>query len=128
MKSSEPLICPDTGTEMKICGTARRIVREPGHSFTLWILIAYSEAAKRYHRILPDFLVPNKHYTVNTIKASEEGNEDLDLFDCPSDSTRIRWHRWLSSLTVRSLLYIKSYITDHFTDYRFPSLWSLSLR
>ena len=109
---------------MKQIGTVRRIVREPDSVYYIWIPVFYSEAAERYHRALPDFLLPFKHYTTNVIKASEENNPDLDLFDFPSDSSRFRWHSWLLSASLPSLLV--SYIMDSAVPYAHPFFWPLS--
>lgn len=114
---------------MRYCGTARRTVKEPGRKWYIWIPVYYSEAAHRYHRILPGFLLPYKHYTVNTIKASEDDHQDLDLYDLPSDSSRIRWHSWLISKAVPVSLHpLISYICDPLQTYRFPHLWPLRHR
>jgi hypothetical protein len=98
--SSEDVLCPDTGTPMRQCGTARRIVREPDHTFFIWIPVFYSPAADRYHRVLPDFLLPFKHYITNVLYASAHNPEDLDPYDLPSDSSRTRW----CALDISSLL------------------------
>ena len=76
---------------MKQCGTARRIVREPDHTFYIWILVYYCETTGKYHRVLPDFLIGFVHHSVYTVLAAIEKNEDLDLYDYPSDITRMRW-------------------------------------
>lgn len=46
--------------------------------------------------MLPDFLVPYKHYSEDTI--SDAVNDQLDLSrtnDAPSPSTIMRWKRWI---------------------------------
>ena len=109
---------------MKQCGTARRIVKEPEKQWFIWVPVYYSEAAHRFHRVLPDFLLPYKHYTANTIKAAHENHQDLDLCDRPSDSSRIRWNQWLLSLCPPvSLHYMISYVLDSSQLYRFMFLW-----
>lgn len=88
---------------MKKSGSAKRIFKEPDRSFFIWIPVFYSEDTHSYHRALPSFLVPYKHYTVNVIAAADAGHQDLDLYDLPSDSSRLRWKKCLS--TSGSLLY-----------------------
>ena len=124
MTSSEDVLCPDTGTPMKQSGTARRIIREPDKTYYIWIPVYYSVYADRYHRVLPDFVIPFKHYISNVIKASEENHPDLDYYDLPSDSSRIRWHSWLTALDPSSLLV--SYINDFTQPYRYHFLWPLN--
>lgn len=114
---------------MKQCGTARRTVKEPDRKWYIWVPVYFSEAAHRFHRILPDFLLPYKHYTANTIKASEEDHQDLDLYDLPSDSSRERWHSWLRSQRYPvSLHAVISYICNISLPYRFIYLWPCRLR
>ena len=107
---------------MKQTGTARRIVREPDRSYFIWIPVYRSKATGRYHRVLPDFLIPYKHYTTIVVKASEEDDVDLDYYSLPSDSSRARWHSWLLALDPASLLV--SYINNFRHPYMFAFLWS----
>ena len=111
---------------MKQSGTARRIVREPDRHLFIWIPVYRSEATGRYHRVLPDFLIPYKHYTTNVVKASEEDDINLDYYSLPSDSSRIRWHSWLLTLDPASLLV--SYISHFNHPYRYAFLWPLRSR
>lgn len=121
---SEPVLCPETGTVMEKCGTVKRVVKEPGMKWYIWVPVYFSKATGRYYRVLPDFLLPYKHYTANTVKAAQENHQDLDLYDLPSDSSRLRWQRWLLSLHApASLHYIISYILDPSQLYRFMFLW-----
>lgn len=76
-----------------IVGTVKRIVKEADRTYFLLIPVCYSPSENRYHRILPNFLVPYKHYTVETIKQAVNDDQDLDLHDLPSDSSRIRWKK-----------------------------------
>lgn len=57
MKCSELVLDPETGLPMRFCGTARRSVKTPKDSYWIWIPVAVSSNG-RYHRVLPDFLVP----------------------------------------------------------------------
>ena len=54
---------------MKQSGTARRIIRDPDKTYYIWIPVYYSEEAHRYHRVLPDFVIPFKQYVSNVIRA-----------------------------------------------------------
>lgn len=52
---------------------------------------------KRIHRMLPDFLVPYKHYNEETISGVLDGivnpdDEDSEIY--PSEKTMLRWHHW----------------------------------
>lgn len=98
---SEAICHPDTGEVLRRVGKARRIVREPDHTYCLLIPVCYSESEDKYHRVLPDFLVPYKHYSLSAICRAVNDDQDLDLYDFPSDSSRIRWKKLACSLLER---------------------------
>lgn len=51
---------------------------------------------QRLHRMLPDFLVPFKHYTEDVISDAVNDRLDLTLInDAPSPVTILRWKRWI---------------------------------
>ena len=83
MKCSEPVLDPETGLPMRFCGTARRCVKTPKGSYWIWIPVAVSSNG-RHHRVLPDFLVPYKHYSVQTIESALDNDLDLDRYSLPS--------------------------------------------
>ena len=109
---------------MKQSGTARRIIRDPDKTYYIWIPVYYSEEAHRYHRVLPDFVIPFKQYVSNVIRASVNNDPDLDLYNLPSDSSRIRWNSWIHSLDPTSLP--DSYILNSCCPYKYPFLWPLN--
>lgn len=84
---------PQWNDSLKKVGTAKRIVREVGKKFILWIPVVFSEKDKKYHRVLPQFLAPFMHYTLITVLNAANDNDDLDQYDGPSDSTISRWKR-----------------------------------
>lgn len=98
---SEVIISPLNGEELIRVGTAKRIVREPDYTYFLLIPVCYSPSENRYHRVLPDYLLPYKHYTLNTILRAVNDDQDLDLYDLPSDSSRSRWKKLNHSLFKR---------------------------
>ena len=98
---SEAICHPDTGEVLKRVGTVRRIVREPDHTYFLLIPVCYSESEDKYHRVLPDFLRPYKHYNLSTICRAVNDDQDLDLYDLPSGSSRTRWKKLAYALLER---------------------------
>ncbi len=86
---------------MKKVGIVRRILREPDKKYFIWIPVYYSESENRYHRGLPDLLLPYKHYTIKTIIDAVNDDADLDLYDLPSDSSRSRWKKLAYDLLHR---------------------------
>ena len=106
MKCSEPVLDPETGLPMRFCGTARRCVKTPKGSYWIWIPVAVSSNG-RHHRVLPDFLVPYKHYSVQTIESALDNDLDLDRYSLPSDSSVYRWNKWLDKLIVQLRISLK---------------------
>ena len=106
MKCSEPVLDPETGLPMRFCGTARRCVKTPKGSYWIWIPVAVSSNG-RHHRVLPDFLVPYKHYSVQTIESALDNDLDLDRYSLPSDSSVYRWNKWLDKLIVQLRIFLK---------------------
>ena len=102
---------------MKLAGTARRIVKSGTDIFYIWIPV-YIDSYHKYHRALPNFLLPYKHYTIETIMKAIHNDPDIDLFDLPCDSTIIRWKTKLSSLfdLETSLLYWHLPHSHHFSS------------
>ena len=94
---------PGSGLTLKTVGTARRIVREVGKKFILWIPIVYSENDGKYHRVLPQFLKKFMQYTVITVLNAVNDNDDLDQYDGPSDPTISRWKKKLRELLRKRL-------------------------
>ena len=89
-------------TEYKKVGTARRIVKETGAQYYLWVPVVYSESEDRYHRVLPDTLIPFKHYTAETIADAANNDKDLDDYEISSsDSSRLRWKKEIRTLLIR---------------------------
>lgn len=101
--SSVPVLDPYTGEPMKKCGTCRRIVRTPYGVFYVWIEV-YVDSQGHYHRALPDFLIPYKHFSVQTIEAALDHDQDLDLYDNPCDTTMKRWNTWMENILTGRLL------------------------
>ena len=77
----------------------KRIVRhEDGESE--WIRIPRHQCdnprCRKLHRMLPDFLVPFKHYLEDVISDAINDRLNLELIDeAPSPATIRRWKRWI---------------------------------
>ena len=59
-----------------------------------------------WHRVLPDFLAPYKHYDVRIITECLNGSDALTIEDYPCDKTKERWQGWL----LLNLLFINNYL------------------
>lgn len=93
------LYCPDCGQEIVYRDSRQRIwdhCNEP----TDWILIhrMFCRTCNRLHTVLPDVLVPHKHYgasEIETVLESEVRSDEV------SDSTVARWRQWIKGNTVQ---------------------------
>lgn len=95
------MLCPDSNLPMKIVWYVRRVFRIPDKKCFISIPVYYSESENKYHRGLPDSLVPFKHYTVDTITDAVNDDQDLDQYSFPSDSSRSRWKKLAYELLRR---------------------------
>ena len=63
----------------------------------------------KLHRMLPDFMVPFKHYTEDVISdCVNNSSEQSQICDGPSTSTIDRWKRWISLNTTDINGHLKS--------------------
>lgn len=77
----------------------RRIARHEGNE-SEWLLIPRHKCnnprCEKLHRMLPDFLVPFKHYTEDVISDAVTDRLRPELIDdAPSPATIRRWKRWI---------------------------------
>lgn len=98
---SDEIRSPVSGEEMVLVGHVRRIVRIPDHTEFLWVPVYYSRSEKRYHRALPSFLLPFKHYWVTAVTDGANDDQFLDQFSFPSDSSCSRWKKMACELLRR---------------------------
>ena len=83
---------------MKKVGPARRIVKGLEEVQYLWIPIYYSEEDHRYHRVLPDTLVPYKHYDLDTIALAAKDRSEFKSAFFTSRASIARWNKWVREL------------------------------
>ena len=90
--------CDICGKEMKYRSTTKRIVKFPGGE-KREIQIRVFTCCGKYKRELPDYLVPFKHYTKDTIEeaVSKDISEDLRFEDFPCEMTIKRWKNVVKS-------------------------------
>lgn len=100
-----------------ICYVKRYAKLQDRKTIILLIPVYYSEATNRYHRCLPDFLLPYKHYVTPIILLALNHPVSLDEFSFPSDSSRFRWIKLFSFIPTETnnvhclLLHIKTKLT-----------------
>ena len=78
----------------------KRIIRSEDGSHE-WIMIPRHQCdnpkCRKIHRMLPDTLVPYKHYPEETISGVLDevvGPDDMDSENFPSEKSMERWHHW----------------------------------
>ena len=99
-------MCPECGIgELKHRDFCRRVSKEEGGG-KKWYLIPRGKCThcSKTHRMLPDFMVPFKHYTSEVISGALDGvvtADDLDSENHPCATTISRWHHWLMKNKLR---------------------------
>ena len=86
---------------MKYRSTTSRIVKFPGGR-KIKIQIRVLTCCGKYKRELPEWLVPYKHYTRDTIEHAikEDISEDLLYEDYPCDMTIMRWRNFVKNADI----------------------------
>ena len=123
LSANEMLHCGDTlcqlcGGALTVHGSYKRHCKdEYGHRHDGWIAQAHCKACDTYPSLIPDFIMPYKHYMADvieaTISASEEGC--LGLSSCPADESTIR--RWSNQFKERGALAIGWFLSILFAVY-----------
>ena len=82
------ILCALCGGVITVHGCYRRHIRdEDGERHDGWVVQGKCDACKKYPSLIPEFIMPYKHYEVAVIesaikKVEEEGG--LRLIDCPA--------------------------------------------
>lgn len=88
-------ICPLCGGELCKKGNVRRIVKtKNGKKYVVNLKRLFCNNCGKYHRELPDFLYPYKHYESEIINGVTEGlitSNTLEFEDYPCEMTMNRW-------------------------------------
>lgn len=98
--SKEVLVCPVCGSPLSLRDHKKRIWKKAG-GIKDWILIermqCTNDNCRKLHNVLPDLLVPQKHYESELIEAVIDGVITEDLLgteDYPCEMTMKRWRAW----------------------------------
>lgn len=87
--------CPYCGGKLKRYGKVSRIVRtKGGKKYTIPVQRFICSLCGATHRMLPDYLMPYKHYKKAIISGFLNGSItyiDLDYEDYPCESTVYKW-------------------------------------
>lgn len=97
MVTEEAIYCPDCHAELKYYDSVKRILKTRyGRKKLILIRRLYCEGCKKYHREIPEFIFPYKHYEKEIILGVVEGLIDFNTIgfeDYPSELTMIRWKK-----------------------------------
>lgn len=104
VKSKQAPLCPDCGALMSgYCSQRRKVIGSDGNSLILLVRRLKCPMCNHMHSELPDIIVPNKHYSSDTIRRVRSGDASI----CPADdSTMRRWRKDSSKQKDPSMLTI----------------------
>jgi hypothetical protein len=91
--------CTQCLESMTVHSHYERGIKETGERIT--ITIVWCERCGEYHALLPDFLLPHKHYSGNEVEyvIIEGATEPVKLIDTAASESTVR--RWLKQLGER---------------------------
>lgn len=96
-------ICSKCGSEMKYYDRVKRIVRrEHGTKNIVYIERYFCKSCCIVRRILPNYILPHKHYDKRIIDGFINGvysNEQLEFEDYPCELTIANWKRYFEPPT-----------------------------
>jgi len=113
MTDIDKVITCEDGSVLKLYSYVWRIVKEPDRIWKIRIPVYRNVKMNCYHRGLPSFLLPYKHYTVQTIQTAIDHETVLDCFSLPCDSSRLAWRDWYESIKLhldKRLNQLESYV------------------
>ena len=84
---------------MKCHSRYNRGIKETGQKIA--ITIVWCNACKIYHALLPDFLLPKKHYSGNEIESVIIDSEDVAINQIETEASESTVRRWISKINER---------------------------
>ena len=104
MMRCENILCPRCGSILKLHGVHRRHCRDSDSvKHYGWVVQGHCVACSHYPSVLPDFIMPHKHYKTEVIESvvseSESGRIIEHLGGCAADVSTMR--RWTRQFKVR---------------------------
>ena len=110
------LFCPVCHSGMKPYDRRKRIMKQYNKETEYLILPRYrctNKGCNKLHILLPDLLLPHKHYASSIIEETIEDFEDNRLMipDYPCQETRTRWENWFESCKAQIDAHLKSILS-----------------
>lgn len=117
-KASEMIIkgavqCPNCGGELTLHNCyARHLIEETGERHDGWVAQCRCPNCNTYPSLIPDFLMPYKHYIAEVIEATL--SEDAgNLSVCPADDSTIRrWSKQFQERGARAIGWLFAILLD----------------
>ena len=108
VRSNEEHVCPVCGGKLEKKGWKDRICKKGDgteDTYKVENRKCRKKSCGKNHRLLPDILLPHKHYEADLVEAvidGEASEEDFQLENGPSESTIKRWREWGRDLTTEA--------------------------
>jgi hypothetical protein len=97
--ASGELLCEECRRALKINTSYVRKIKESGESLTIRVLRCTCGA--KGHALLPDFLLPHKHYSANEIESVIIDAKDTAVSDIETEASEATIRRWLTQIGER---------------------------
>jgi hypothetical protein len=112
-------LCARCGGPLAVHGCyPRHILDEYGARHDGWIAQGCCEACKKYPSLIPDFIIPYKHYEAAVIESAiskVEAEGRIRLGDCPAAGSTV-W-RWVNQFEERGALAVGCLLAILYTVY-----------
>mgnify|MGYP003623268666 CR=1 FL=1 len=122
------ILCPVCSGCLKYNCTYRRNPRAlDGRKFNIEIIQVCCGTCKKTHALIPDFLMPYKQYTTETIETAI--SSDITMINCFADNSTIyRWNRQFKARGIMAVLRIRLIVWElHLRYINANELSSLSI-
>ena len=96
------ILCPKCFWQLIVHDSYRRHVKDAlGNRHDGWVAQGHCANCNTYPSLIPDFIMPYKHYMGEIIEAVIEGLEGngIDFSSCPADNTTVQ--RWVNQFKER---------------------------
>ena len=115
---SGAVLCASCHGQLEFHGSYRRYLKdEESNREQGWVAQVHCEACGTYPALIPDFIMPYKHYSAEVIEnviAAYENGENVECLDgCAADiSTMRRWVRQFKERGTRAVGWLLSILLD----------------
>jgi len=94
--SDSSILCELCLDPMKRHSSYKRKIKETGEKIT--IIVVWCKACKNWHALLPDFLLPRKHYSGNEIESVIIDSETDPVNQIETEASEATVKRWIKQI------------------------------